>query len=322
METAVVPYPGLNKAARCWLDTRMGDHIRWNEPMARHTSFRVGGPVEAFFTPPSAVHLADFVRWAAKAGIRYRVIGDGTNLLASDSGVEGVVINLRHFRHIEEVAEDAASSTVTLRVMAGVRLKVFCQFAARNGLKGMAFALGIPGTVGGGMMMNAGTQEGSMAGVLVSATVMDSAGRIREIHGKDFRFGYRSFSWESSAAGEKAILLAGAFQLQKGGRDARMLRKQARDRLCDRRRKQPIGIPSAGCFFRNPPEGPGAGALIDRAGLKGMRIGGAEVSDKHANFIVNRKGATASDILALAAAVRDAVRRKFGVDLVPEVHII
>ncbi|MFW6331709.1 MAG: UDP-N-acetylmuramate dehydrogenase [Thermodesulfobacteriota bacterium] len=322
METAMVPYSSMNKAAMCWLYTHMGDHIRWNEPMARHTSFRVGGPAEVFFTPPSTVLLADFVQWAGKAGIPYRIIGDGTNLLAPDRGVAGVVINLRHFRKIEYVAEDAASATVTLRVLAGVRLKVFCQFAARNGLEGMAFALGIPGTVGGGMMMNAGTQDGSMADVLVSATVMDSAGRIREIAGKDFRFGYRSFSWESSPAGEKAILLAGTFQLQKGGRDARMLRKQARDRLCDRRRKQPIGLPSGGCFFRNPSEGPGAGALIDRAGLKGMRIGGAEVSAKHANFIVNRKGATSSDILALAAAVRDTVHRKFGVDLKPEVCII
>lgn len=290
--------------------------------MARHTSFRVGGPAEAFFTPPSTALLANFVGWAGKAGIPYRIIGDGTNLLAPDSGIEGVVINLKHLRKIEVIAENAASADVTLRIMAGVRLKVFCQFAARNGLKGMAFALGIPGTVGGGMMMNAGTRDGSMADVLVSATVMDAAGAIHEISEKDFRFGYRFFSWESAAAGEKAILLAGAFQLQKRCRDARMLRKEARDRLCDRRRKQPIGQPSAGCFFRNPPDGPGAGALIDRAGLKGMRIGGAEVSAKHANFIVNRENATSSDILALAAAVRGAVRQKFGVDLEPEVRII
>ena len=179
METAVVHDSGLNKAARSWLDTRMGGHIRWNEPMARHTSFRVGGPAEAFFTPPSTALLADFVRWAEKAGIPYRIIGDGTNLLAPDSGIDGVVIHLKHLRKIEENSKEAASAAVTLRVMAGVRLKVFCQFAARNGLKGMAFALGIPGTVGGGMMMNAGTRDGSMADVLVSATVLDAAGAIR-----------------------------------------------------------------------------------------------------------------------------------------------
>ncbi len=291
--------------------------------MARHTSFQVGGPAEGFFTPSSVALLAGFIRWARKSGIPYRVIGGGTNLLASDRGLEGMVISLKALRDLK--AEEGDVGTVTVRAMAGARLKVFCQYAARNGWEGMNFAVGIPGTVGGGIMMNAGTGGISMADALISVTILDANGVVHDIGRENFRSGYRSFFWNSSGAapdGQRAVLLAGTFQLRKGLREAWVLRTEAKERLQERRRKQPIRLPSAGCFFKNPPAGPGAGELIDRAGLKGRRIGDAEVSPKHANFIVNRGNASSLDILELAGVVQDAVFREFGIDLEPEVRVI
>ena len=291
--------------------------------MARHTSFGVGGPAEGFFTPATVGLLADFIRWAKKAGVPYRIIGGGTNLLASDGGIEGMVISLKALRDLK--AEEGDVGIVTVRAMAGARLQVFCQYAARNGLEGMNFAVGIPGTIGGGIMMNAGTGGRSMADALISVTIMDANGDVHDIGRENFEVGYRSFFWNPCLAASEvpgAVLLAGTFQLRKGRREARELRMEARERLLDRRRKQPIGLPSAGCFFKNPPTGPGAGELIDRAGLKGRRIGDAEVSTKHANFIVNRGNASSMDILELAGLVQRSVFRKFGTDLEPEVRII
>lgn len=317
----------LNQNAGKWLKTHLGERVRFDEPMARHTSFRVGGPVEAFATPPTAEALAELIRWAQEEAIPCRIIGGGTNLLVADRGIRGIVVSLKLFREIAIVQRK--DEIVWVRAMAGTSLKVFCQYAARNGMDGMQFALGIPGTVGGGIMMNAGASRGSMADVLSGISVMDSSGAIHDLKPKDFRHGYRSFSWDFPAApgsgpreAGRAVLLAGTFRLELGQRDARILREEAKNRLMDRMAKQPVGMPSAGCFFKNPRNGSGAGELIDRAGLKGSRVGDAEVSPKHANFIVNRGRASGADILALAGKVRETVHQKFGVCLEPEVRVL
>ncbi len=297
-----------------WLASILGNAVRFEEPMSRHTSFRVGGPAEVFAAPESLETLISLVRGCEERKLAYTVIGGGTNLLVKDGGIRGIVIVLK--KCLCRIVQGADRTTV--RAMAGAGLGAFCIFALKQGLGGMNFALGIPGTVGGGIMMNAGTALGSMGNVLDTVTVLGPGGKIEEIQRKELTFAYRKFGVQ--AGFKPALLLEGSFRLWPG--DPEKLKKEAQEILETRKKQQPLEFPSAGCFFKNPEKDQPAGKLIESAGLKGTRIGGAEISSRHANFIINRDMASAADILALTELIQETVSKRFNVELETEVKII
>ena len=305
-----------------WLVNRFGDNVKFNEPMSGYTSLRVGGPAEALVAPENLGDLKALVNWAWNNGIPYLIVGEGTNLLVKDSGIEGIVIVLaKCLRSIVQTREKSGERIVT--ASANVRMRSLCAYALKQGLEGMNFALGIPGTVGGGIMMNAGTSHGAMENVLESITLLLPTGRTRKIQREQLDFSYRSLSWSSDLTdGHRAetLIWDGAFRLRSS--DPETLKKEARTILKTRWKKQPMGFPSAGCFFKNPSSGKTAGQLIEMAGLKGKSIGGAEISSKHANFFINRHNASASDFLALIGLAEETVSKKFNVDLKREVKIV
>jgi len=312
----------LDRKTRDWLSTHFGKSVKFDEPMARHTYLRVGGPAEAFITPDSQKDLVRLIRRCHDRSIPVFVIGDGTNLLVKDGGVAGMVIVLtRCLKKIYRSAQTGREVVVT--AMAGARMQALCRFAIKNGLEGLNFAVGIPGTVGGGIMMNAGTAAGAIEGVLESVKIMASDGQMQRIDRDSLEFSYRKLNWKKLAADigvALPVVIDGRFRLNPS--DPQKLKKEARELLQKRKNSQPLKTASAGCFFKNPATGKSAGEMIDRAGLKGCKIGGAQVSTMHANFIVNTGSASAADIFALMELTQEKVAKMFDVVLEPEVKII
>ncbi len=283
--------------------------LRFDEPMARHTSFRIGGGAEVMAFPKDAEELRRILQVSALLDCKLAILGAGTNVLAPDAGIQGLVICLKDCLDGMEQLPDGA-----LRVMAGVTMTRCAVFAANLGLSGLEFAHGIPGTVGGGVYMNAGAYGGEIKDVCRSVTVMSRSGDIRTIPGKDMGFSYR----HSALQHGEEIVLSAEFQLT----EKPVAEIQARMRELQQKRKasQPLEYPSAGSAFQRPAKGYAA-ALIDQAGLKGFRIGNAAVSEKHAGFVVNLGGATALDVKKLLQEVAQRVYRESGVTLVPEIRI-
>jgi UDP-N-acetylmuramate dehydrogenase len=304
--------------AKEWLIGRFKGTVAFDEPMTRHTSFRVGGPADAYIEPETVEELAAIVEWAGERGIPYLVIGAGTNLLVRDKGFRGMVLNLsRCLNRIEP--KDRSMDSIRVDAMAGVKLQRLCRYAIAKGLEGLSFALGIPGTVGGAVMMNAGTSKGSMQDVLDAVECLWPDGRIEAIERKDLAYSYRTLSFERAAACGSPVILGGCFRLRSA--DPAALKQEAKT-ILDARKKREPRFPNAGCFFKNPnPETP-AGRLIEQAGFKGERIGDAEVSQRHANYIINRGDASAAEILELANRIRHTVLARFGIDLKTEVRIV
>jgi UDP-N-acetylmuramate dehydrogenase len=296
--------------------------VKFDEPMSKHTYFRIGGPVDAFVVPQRQKDLIDLIIWAGQMQQPYIVIGDGTNLLVRDAGIRGLVIVLT--KCLNKISRlDRVDETAIISARAGTRLQALCKFAIESGLEGMNFAIGIPGTVGGGIIMNAGTAAGSMEGVLDSIKVLLPAGELLTIERGQLAFGYRNLSLKNVAPNgdlEKTIILEGHFQLRPS--DTRYLQKEAQEMWNKRRMTQPSNYASAGCFFKNPATGKTAGELIELAGLKGKRVGDAEVSSKHANFIINTDNATAADVMALMEIVQETVSQTFNIELKSEVKIV
>lgn len=303
---------------RKWLSGAAGGSVCYGEPMSRHTTFRVGGPAEAFVTPATVSDLSLLISGLKERKLPYRILGGGTNLIVRDNGIPGVVIRLQQCcRGI--TVESSNSAQTALTAMSGENLQKLCVFAMRRGFQGLNFALGIPGTVGGAIRMNAGTALGWMSDVLESLIVLDPSGRMNTISKADLRVAYRSMVFPDTCNAPENIIISGRFVLKSG--DAGAIKSEARKILQQRRQRQPTTLPSAGCIFKNPSTGKTAGELIDLAGLKGYKVGGAEISLKHANFIVNTGRATASDILMIMAQVRRIVYEKFQISLEPEVII-
>jgi UDP-N-acetylmuramate dehydrogenase len=299
---------------------RVKGKVSFDEPMAAHTWFRVGGPADAYVAPESADELIDLVQWLVAENIFYAVIGGGSNLLVKDRGVRGVVIDTSAGVKGISVATEGAAATV-LRAMAGEPLNRLCRFAIDKALAGLNFAIGIPGTVGGAIMMNAGTADGSIQDALLQATILFPDGRVEALSGASLDFKYRGLELpESDDAMHPPVILGGSFQLYPSGRDE--LAAEAENLLKQRQQRQPKGGASAGCFFKNPETGEPAGALIEKAGMKGACQGDAQVSEVHANFILNRGRATAADILQLMEKIQTAVHEQFGIWLKPEVRIV
>jgi UDP-N-acetylmuramate dehydrogenase len=313
----------IDADARRWLADVTFGRVRHDEPMSRHTSFRVGGPAEAFVEPKTSDELAALVSGLAARGIPYHVVGGGTNLIVTDAGISGVVICMKPGLS-EILIENTSASQARVTVMAGTSLRLLCSHVIQKGLKGMNFALGIPGTVGGAIRMNAGTALGWISDVLESVTVLYPDG-LRETFGrKALRFSYRKLTLPQISRGEslccETIIMSGSFSLVRAS--SKNLKQEAREILKNRKLRQPTALPSAGCIFKNPLAGKTAGELIDLCGLKGYRIGRAEISEKHANFIVNTGSATATDILNLMESVRQSVFERHQVNLEPEVIVI
>ncbi len=287
-----------------------GIEIRRDEPLARHTSFGVGGPAEILAIPSTLEALSEIVRVATEMRIDPVYLGNGTNLIVRDGGVRGLVVRMAHGLTRIEVEDDVVIAE------AGAPLASVCVTAAKHGLSGLCFAAGIPGSLGGALIMNAGANGGEIADVTEWVDVVLPDGAIERIAGSDLSFGYRA-----SALRDRGLVVARAgLRLEPGGHA-----EQIHFELCDamelRCAKQPVSMPSAGSIFKRP-SGDYAGRLLEAAGAKGMRVGRAAVSTKHANFIVNLGGATASDVIRLIENVRELVYETFGVMLEPEVCMV
>ena len=305
-----------------WLKSRFGSDVKFDEPMSKHTSLRVGGPAQAFVAPENIGALKALVTWLWHKKTPYLILGNGTNLLVKDSGIAGVVIVLTQC--LNTISQtDRNTHGIIVTAMAGAHMKTLCSFALKRGLQGMNFAMGIPGSVGGGIIMNAGTSHGSMEHVLESISILLPTGQVRKIKKEDLDFAYRKISWNKAQIDDhhgQQVILDGCFRLHPS--DPEKLKKEAQKILETRWQRQPRGLPSAGCFFKNPVSGKTAGELIEAAGLKGKSIGGAKISSKHANFIINQHNASAADFLELMELVEETILKKFNINLEREVKVV
>ena len=280
-----------------------------NEPMAKHTTFKIGGAARLMAFPKSADEIALIVRECNAEGIRYMVVGNGSNLLVSDDGIDACVILLgKDFEEIKLIDE------TTVYASAGAQLIKVCTFALENGLSGLEFAYGIPGSCGGAAFMNAGAYGGEMKDVLYRCDHIDKNGNAGFLEGDELALSYRH-----SAYYDNGCIVTGLYlKLKKG--DKEEIKAKMQDLIGRRHDKQPLEYPSAGSTFKRP-EGYFAGALIEECGLKGTSVGGAQVSEKHAGFVINTGGATCSDVLALCKKVSDKVYDEKGVRLEMEIRV-
>lgn len=283
--------------------------LQFHEPLSKHTSLRIGGPAEVMAFPRNEAELSEILQVSGKLDIKPVILGAGTNVLAPDEGISGLVICLKDCMNGMEVLPDGA-----LGIMAGVTMTRAAVFAANQGLAGMEFAHGIPGTVGGGVYMNAGAYGGEISQICRSVTVMNAQGETKVLSGEEMEFGYRHSRLEETGQ----IVVSAVFGLtpdQPEAIKARMKALQAK-----RSASQPLDLPSAGSAFKRPAGGYAA-ALIEQAGLKGFSVGNAAISRKHAGFAVNLGGATAKDMKELLEIVAQRVYAASGIQLEPEIRI-
>ena len=279
------------------------------EPMAKHTSFRIGGPADVLAQPADEAELAALLKRAAEHAVPVTLIGNGSNLLVRDKGIRGLVIKLSNsFSDMKALGNE-------LTFGSGISLAMASKKAASLSLSGLEFAVGIPGTIGGAVYMNAGAYDGEMAKVVTSVRVMDREGKISELKASELAFAYRHTALQNSGL----IVTSVTVSLQPGEADA--IAAKMADFSQRRISKQPLELPSAGSMFKRPP-GYFAGTLIEQTGLKGYTVGGAQVSQKHAGFVVNVGGATAKDVLQLISDVQIKVFAAHGVRLEPEVLVL
>ena len=283
--------------------------LRFQESMAKHTSFRIGGPAEVMAFPKNKEELSKLLKTSAILDVKPVILGAGTNVLAPDDGIPGLVICLKDCMDGMERIDDT-----TIRVAAGVTMTRAAVYAANLGLSGLEFAHGIPGTVGGGVYMNAGAYGGEICQVCTCVEVMDKNGELRLVSNEDMQFSYRHSVLEES----DDIVISAVFALTAA--PAEEIKAKMKELMGKRSASQPLDLPSAGSAFKRPVGGYAA-ALIDQAGLKGFTVGGAAISTKHAGFAVNVGGATANDVKNLLAQVSDIVFEKSGIRLEPEVRI-
>ena len=285
------------------------DNVRINEPMKNHTTFKIGGPAQYYVTPESVTQIQEVVSLCRDMNIPLHVIGNGSNILVGDDGVDGVVLALFNTFSDYEIKDNVITA------QAGMSLIKLAVIALREGLTGLEFASGIPGSVGGAVYMNAGAYDGQMKDVVTSVTVLDEAGNIRILGRDELDMGYRT----SAVAKHNMIVLQVIIELKAGNKE------QIKDRMNQlselMKHKQPLEYPSAGSTFKRP-EGYFAGKLIADAGLKGYSIGGAAVSEKHAGFVVNMGGATAKDVVELTDYIKKRIIEQFGVTLELEIKKI
>ena len=284
--------------------------ILLNEPMCRHTTFAIGGPADLFVQPKTRRELAETLRVFRERGVRFLLLGNGSNMLVADAGIRGAVVCT------SELDDVRVNDDGTLVAEAGALLGRVARRAQRAGLTGVEFAGGIPGSLGGAVFMNAGAYDGQMAGVVEKTEYLDENGALHTLIRDEHGFGYRRSVFRDHP---DWTVVRSTLRLQPG--DPAAILDYMNDLAQRRREKQPLNFPSAGSTFKRP-AGYFAGKLIEDAGLKGTSVGGAQVSEKHAGFLINRGGATCDDMLRLIELVQQRVKEKFGVQLECEVRII
>ena len=277
--------------------------VKSDLPLCEYSTFRIGGKADIALFPTTVEQFSLQLAMLAQSGLQYKVIGNGSNVLFSDAGYRGVMVfttEMKQYRFDKD----------TLYAQSGAGLGRVCTEASRQGFEGFAFGCGIPGTVGGGVYMNAGAYGGQIADVLISSEVYDTLhNRVFTLTAEEHELAYRHSVF---AEHPEYVILSSTFALRKGNADEIM--QKVREQAASRREKQPLHLPSVGSTFKRP-EGYFAGKLIEDAGLKGTRVGGAVVSEKHAGFVVNEGGATAADVLALVEQIKERVHAQFGVQL-------
>ena len=290
--------------------------IKLNEPMSNHTSFRIGGAVDALVAPVDRQDLVALLQEIRDRHLPFVVLGGGTNLLVRDGGFRGVAVSLKKMTSIGISREyrSLGGSFAVITVEAGAMLARLLSFSVERGLTGLEFATGIPGTVGGAVCMNAGTAQGEMGDIIDTVTLLSPSGEPILRHREEMGFGYRTANVPADH-----VVLEAKVLLRYG--DAGKIKDRVKQIMAGRKERQPWGLPNAGSVFKNPLD-ESAGKLIESAGLKGLTVGGAQVSEKHANFIVNRGAATAADVLRLMEIVQEKVLEVHGIRLEPEIKII
>jgi UDP-N-acetylmuramate dehydrogenase len=300
----------ISKAARAEIEEALGDHVRFGVPLSRHTSLRVGGPADAVATPATREEMARLLGVCSSHGIRHGILGSGFNVLVRDSGFDGVVIRMNRWRKLEERPGGS------LRAEAGVSHSQITNYCSERGLSGLEFTCGIPGSVGGWVAMNAGIPDREMKDAVLEVEVMSPTGSgVRHLQRDELHFHYRSL--RGLAVG--SVILSALFAVQVA--TPAPVRAEVERLLAARGGSQPLNLPSCGSVFKNP-AGDYAGRLIESVGLKGRRIGAAQISPVHANFITNLGGATAADVQALIDEAQKQVFDATGIRLVPEVRIM
>lgn len=280
-----------------------------DEPMSSHTTFRIGGPADYFLIPETVEQVGRIMEICREESLPYFILGNGSNLLVGDGGYRGVIIQL--YRNMSDVRAEGN----VIRAQAGALLSAVAAAARNSSLTGFEFAGGIPGTVGGAVVMNAGAYGGEMKDVLIEATVLTDKGEIRTLSVEELQLGYRTSIVKTAGY----IVLEAKFRLEEG--DQAKIRETMKELTLKRTSKQPLEFPSAGSTFKRP-EGYFAGKLVMDCGLAGYQVGGAQVSAKHCGFVINTGGATARDVRTLMKDVQDKVFEKYGVKLEPEVKFL
>ena len=285
------------------------ERILVSEPMSKHTTFQIGGPADVLVLPQDSIEVAGILQLASTHQAELTIIGNGSNVLVRDRGIRGLVVKIG--REMSGMRHDGER----IIAGAGALLADVSTFAAKQHLSGLEFAVGIPGSLGGAVYMNAGAYDGEISHIVSAATAVDASGVIQHLSEAQLEFGYRHSIFQKN----QAIICEVEISLQ-AGKDEEIRRKMS-DFTVKRQTKQPLEMPSAGSTFKRP-QGHFAGTLIEQAGLKGKQVGGAQVSLKHAGFVVNAGGATAADVLLLIQEVQQCVQNRFGVDLHPEIRIL
>lgn len=280
-----------------------------DQKMSDYTTFKIGGKAECMCFPKTLEEVKDILKFCSQNNIPYLTLGNGSNLLVSDLGIDGIVISLKYFDKVE------LSSALEVTCGAGVKLSKLCTFALENSLSGLEFAWGIPGTVGGAIYMNAGAYNGEIKNVLTECTYIDGDGNVIQADVSSLELGYRKSIFQNS----NAIIISAKFKLM--AEDKGIIKAQMDDLISRRKLKQPLEYPSAGSTFKRP-SGYFAAALIEECGLKGLTVGGACVSEKHAGFVINTGGATCSDVLTLVQKIKEEVFLQKSVNLELEVKYI
>lgn len=294
---------------------KFGERVRFEERLAPYLAYRVGGPAECLVFPANEEELLWISEFSQKTNRQITIIGNGTNLLVSDRGIRGITISLLKAFQAISLERETSPDTVWVRSGGGVEKSKLLEWAILQGLTGLEFSSGVPGTIGGGIFMNAGTKYGCYGDILRSLRLFDFSQGVRELSRHEAHFGYRE-----QTAVKGTLVTSVVFELKRA--DSLTIRAEVERIIAERAEKQPLDYPSCGSTFKNPPEGLSAGRLIERAGLKGLSVGGAEVSTKHANFILNKGNATAEDIITLIRLIKAKVKETFQVQLECEVIIL
>lgn len=303
----------ISEELKSKLESEMGERVLFNEPMSAHTTIKAGGPADAFVTVSNEGELTDVLKFAKEAGLEVLILGAGSNLLMRDGGFDGIVVSMAGFKRFDVKGE--MEHGIVLEAGGGVPVGDLVAFSVCEGLAGFEALAGIPGTVGGALHMNAGTHDGSISDPLVHVVAMDKAGRSYTWPREKIEFSYRSAKFPKSCA-----IIAAEFLLKKGSKEE--IEKKVTALKERRKERHPLKWPSMGSIFKNPAKGPSAGELIEDAGLKGVRVGGARVALEHGNWIINENSAKANDIEILIHLIREKVKELMEVSLETEVIIV